>query len=1166
MKPFLYSIAEAYLKNEPDKLLDYCFVFPNKRSAVVFNHAFARASHDLKNSGSLAHLTPHPATVTISDFLSQTVGGLEADSLELIFILYQAYCEVIKELAENENARRAMDSMLDFNRFQRWADMLLNDFNDVDMYMVDKNEIFPNVERYREISANYIDPELIEIIRRHWPESQIPEFNLDTFWEHITHAADKNKAAKDRGNSHTRTEGKTDIPGDEGEEGAQPLEYLRLWQILQYIYDRFRKKLGEKNLYYPGMATREAVKLVHDTPVEEFRHKRYIFVGFTMLNKAEEKLFTEMSNKRAADGSRFADFYFDNASPVLRGVNVAGEGGAERDNGSHRDRVLRQPFGNSRSDFLATLIMKFPPLYDCVEPVDSFPKIDIVSVASGVGQAKVTGQIIRKLYPREVVEDEQFDAGSLRHTAIVLPQISLVSPIISALPEWITDVNLTMGYRLRNSQVSGLVRDIVSLHLRSRISMGKITYFIDDVRKVLSHPLVRLCAPEQSMRLVYKLNTERIWTVEQEMVANEFPELRHLFPPKINISSSAEVFGYFEELFTWLLSAWDREHGSSTAGESRRHDTTLPSAGTQAEAGNANAPKLDIDGTDLSQEPDVAGSAIVDRVLLHGYLAAIGRMKSLMAEYFGGKEVPMREATLFQLLERVAANQTVHYEGRPLSGLQVMGVLESRSLDYENIIIPSMSESIFRQNSNQRSFIPYNLRMAFGMSTQDHQESIYAYYFYRMISRARRVFLMYDARPDSRGGGQMSRFIGQLKYLYRPKGLTEHAVGFKVDAPRPVDLYVNKTPEIMEKLRQYLTPGSGRRLSASSINQYISCPMSFYLSYIAGYKREDEITDYMDTGTYGSIIHDTLQELNIHACRKNGSNRITRTVIDKLKNNGHLIDGTLQRFINIRYNRWVPTVVNGEECLERSGQRYAVPGPKLTGDAMILANVMKKYVVKVLERDAQAGEFEFLAAEYGFPMVLSIPGADGNAMKINFTFSIDRVDRFYPRDDNGKVSETGVLRLVDYKTGADTNKIVSIDQMFDPNNDNRNKALLQLFLYDLAFRQAKDKPADVRANPELSEVNDLAGNYTGEIQPWIYVLRSVFTKAFSCATISVDSEKNKNKKMPIPDFPNYYDLTAAKVFEVLQDMFNPEVPFTSATTAHSCGFCKFAELCRKKPS
>lgn len=1130
MKPFLYSIAEAYLANEPDRLLDYCFVFPNKRSAVVFNHAFARAAKDLQKSGQQSRLTPHPAVMTVSDLIGQTAGGLEADRLELIFVLYQAYCEVIREFSQNENSRKAMDSMLDFNRFQRWADMLLADFNDVDMYMVDKNEIFPNVKRYREISANYIDPELIEIIRRHWPESQIPDFNLDTFWEHISHPSGQADSAE--------KEGDGEVSGGSGTEGvkeAQPLDFLRLWQILLHIYDRFRRKLREKNLYYPGMATRDAVRIVHETPAEGFRYRRYIFVGFTMLTEAERQLFTEMKKKRSDDSRRFADFYFDNASPALRDV-PSGEQSAVG--------ILRQPFGNSRTDFIGALISEFPPLYDCVEPVENFPKIDIVSVASGIGQAKVAGQIVRQLYPQDVVRNPDFDTNALRRTAIVLPQISMVSPIISALPEWITDINLTMGYRLRNSQVSGLVRNIVSLHLRSRLINNEVTYFIDDVRKVLSHPLIQLCAPEQSKLLILKLNAERIWTVGQQMVANLFPGLLPLFPALVNTGSSDEVFGYFEELFTWLLNSWK----------------------PQAEAADPQdtATRIDLDGGDLSQAREMSGYSVVDRVLLNGYLATISRMKALMKEYFGTKEIAMREATLFQLLERVVANQTVRYEGRPLSGLQVMGVLEARSLDYENIILPSMSESIFRQSSSQRSFIPHNLRVAFGMPTQDHQESIYAYYFYRMISRARRVFLLFDSRPDSRGGGQMSRFLSQLKYLYKPKGLSEHALGFKVTVPEHFDLYVRKTPEIMEQLQRYLTPGSNKYLSASAINQYINCPLSFYLSYIAGYKREDEVTDYMDSSTYGTIIHNTMQDLYTHACKAKKSHRITRGDIDSLKDNKgrkDWIDFFLRKNVNIEYNRWILTESGGEPCMERSGNRYDLPGPELSGDARILANVMRKYIIKLLERDAQAGDFDFLAAEYGFPMVLSIPGPNGESMDINFKFSIDRVDRLYTRRPDGSVDSEGVLRLIDYKTGADQNHTSSVDHMFDPDNDQRNKALLQLYLYDRAFRQGRRKPDNILADPFLGEVNRLAGNYDGEIQPWIYVIRSVFTEPLSCATITVNK-----KKRPIPESDDYYDLAGERLYDVVSRIFDPTVPFSSAASDHPCKYCKFAELCRRNPS
>ena len=445
MKPFLYSIAEAYLRNEPENIIDCCFVFPNKRSAVFFHHAFARASREL------GVRTPHPASVTISDFVEGMTTGVKGERMEMIFILYQAYREVIYRHAGADSHARAIAELVDFNRFQRWADMLLGDFNDVDMYMVDPAELFPNLERYREISANYVSPEVLEEIRRHWHIDRIPEFG-DSFWNHIIHSGDD--------------------PEEDSEDDSsrgKAVEFFRLWQVMLEVYDNFRQRLRKAGLYYSGMAYAEACSHIRSTPRSGFPYRRYVFVGFNMLTKVEETIFSLLKEKPGEelyDNYAFADFYFDNASPAF---------------------ALE---GNPTAVLLDRYVKKFPPLYDCVEPVEGFPKIEITGVASTVGQTKLAGAIVGTLYPAA------FHPDMLRKTAVILPQESLAQGILSALPERISPVNLTMGYRLRDSQVASLVRNIVSMHLRSRKSRGIVpTFFYEDVIKVMTHPLMRQTSP-----------------------------------------------------------------------------------------------------------------------------------------------------------------------------------------------------------------------------------------------------------------------------------------------------------------------------------------------------------------------------------------------------------------------------------------------------------------------------------------------------------------------------------------------------------------------------------------------------------------------------------------------------------------------------------------------
>ena len=1059
MKPFLYSIAEAYILNEPDAVAEYCFVFPNKRSGVFFHHAFARVSREVG-----CHI-PHPATTTISDFIERLVPGIAAERLEMILILYRAYREVIYRHSGATRESKEIAGMVDFNKFQRWADIIIGDFNDVDMHLVDSSQLFPNLERYREISSNYLDPEVIEEIKRHWRIDRIPEYD-ESFWSHIIHPGQNVTQPID--------ENAVD-PDQEDDKGGGAVRFFKLWQVMLELYETFRKRLDEAGLYYPGMAYRKAVDEIQSRGRNDFSHKRYIFVGFNMLSEAEERIFTLMKEKRGEslfDNSPFADFYFDNASPAFS-----------------------MP-GNTTAVFLNKYGLNYPSLYDCVEPIDSFPKIEITGVASKAGQAKLAGAIAATLYPA----DGGWDKDMLRKTAIILPQETMAQGIVSSLPEWISPVNLTMGYRLRDSRVATLVRDIVSLHLRSRKGGGaNPTFFYEDVLKALTHPLIRQRFPDECSRVVYDINVNRRYNIDAAIFIEQYPVFRQVFTYVENHGSANEVLTYFEHLFRWLLSGMV---GENTAIEI-----------------------VDIDGKNLEGAESVKAGGLIDRMLVRAYLRSIGRLRSLAARYLREQDIYLSDTTLFHLLDRLVGGETVNFEGRPLSGLQVIGILEARSLDFENIIIPSMNEKVFPRKHYQKSFIPPHLRRAYRMATQEHQESIYSYYFYRMISRARRVFLLYDARTQGVGSGQMSRYLSQLLHLYKPAGISSRILGYGVESRETERIMIRKTPEIMAELRRYISNENPRYLSASAINLYITCPLSFYLSDIAGYKREDEHHDYMDESTFGTIIHGVMEHLYVAEKKNLPGARFTRGALETMMKKDVAIEQEITRQINHHYNR-LP-----ESSLE-----------SLKGDAEIFGDIMKKYVKLLFRREIEAGEFEYIAAEYGTPGKLSIRGSK-EGMEVNFRFSIDRVDRFFKPDGSS------VLRVIDYKTGEDSTDIIELKDMFVERSKSakRAKAMLQLFLYCQALAQRE--------------------NLDEAIQPWIYSIRKVATTSLSPLKISIsqNGEKKGRGKTEITDYREYVTEFNDMLLDVLDDFFDPEIPFEAADNDHACTFCKFTEICRRRP-
>ncbi|MDE6528160.1 MAG: hypothetical protein K2L78_03850, partial [Muribaculaceae bacterium] len=376
--------------------------------------------------------------------------------------------------------------------------------------------------------------------------------------------------------------------------------------------------------------------------------------------------------------------------------------------------------------------------------VDKFPDISIAGVPSRIGQSKVLGQILSSLFPSDSKSNER----ELRDTAIVLPEENMLLPLLNSLPAHLSPLNITMGYKLRNTAVAGLIRDIVGMQMRSYQSKVANTFFHEDVVNVLSHPLVRSYKPLVCTAILFEIQSKRLFNVPESLFAEpRFSGMEPVFRAVSDKNNPVNVFDYLSGLLQWLS------------------DAVSPSL-------SDNSPATDS-GTDAVSVPDdvavVRGgdseqgrSIILQEAFLRRYANAVERLKSLSGRYISNGVVNLENSTVFNLVERMVQGEMLNFEGVPLKGLQIMGVLEARSLDFDTILIPSMNERVFPRARFTASFIPVVLRNAYKLPTPEDQENVYAYFFYRMISRAKRVFLLYDARSTGLKSRQMSRYVHQL--------------------------------------------------------------------------------------------------------------------------------------------------------------------------------------------------------------------------------------------------------------------------------------------------------------------------------------------------------------------------------------------------------------------
>ena len=1040
-EPFLRQVANAYLDNEPDSLIDYCFVTPGKRAGIFLSKYFSDCMAERNISGLL------PAVTTISDFLSEFSPLAEAPRIRLLLVLYNVYTKVLtanmtaKELEEGKN-------LVDFNRFQYWGDVLLNDFNDVDRDMVDAAQLFKNVERLKEISANYLTPEQIEVIKQYWNLEGSGMPDVQRFWNHIVYQSD---------NMDAEHSDKRHVAG-----------FIKIWQVMNEIYRKFREELAAEGLSYAGKLSRDAAEVIGGMDDADFRYKRYIFVGFNVLSTSEKRIFTQLQLKG------MADFYWDYASPQFR---------VER---------------NRASRFLRGNVADYPSKYEGAgtDKLDYYPEVTIMPLPSSTGQAKVIPGILRELHP-DIFDDKRPDHMSveelsgrekevseeLAKTAVILPDEGLAQPVISALPREVSSLNVSIGFSLRHTQVAGLLKNIISMQLRAREVKTKNTFFYEDVVAVLSNPLIRYAYADVCNSLIAEVNRDRLFNVPVELLREErYAALNPIFEVVSNTMDAEAVLDYYMRLLKWLK--WLLE------------DNGIKRLEAEAEEEN-----------EAERRAKALGPLNLDVQFISGYLDAVEQLRSLRRRYL--RDIYLEDKTVFHLVERIVGNQTVNYEGLPLEGLQVMGVLESRCLDFENIVLCSMNERVFPRKHYAKSFIPNALRAGYHLSTTEHQECIYAYYFYRLISRARKVYLLYDARKTGVHSGGASRYLRQIHYQF-PAGKVRMAGRNyplkKIDVPA---VSVIKSERVMRQLERFRNPGEGKRnLSASSLNAYLTCPLSFYIANVERYYPENDFVDYMDDSMYGTVVHDAAAEMYTD---ERGESReefeITPAVVDKFCSPG-FIERYVERSIKKNYLKVEPD-----------------SNVELIGDTVVYRNVMSRTIRKMVKREAEMNQrIFFVCAEKKIEISLKV--SERNT--INLSYTIDRVDRVENPDG------TSFYRLVDYKTGADNPKASDIKQIFDPNQQSRPKAILQLLLYSLAYA-AHEK-------------------YDGPIQPMVYQLRKIMVD--DLRPIKIDGQY-------LLDYHDVKDEYTEGLDNLLSEIFDPKVPFvaTPGEYNHNCKYCKFKEIC-----
>ncbi len=547
-------------------------------------------------------------------------------------------------------------------------------------------------------------------------------------------------------------------------------------------------------------------------------------------------------------------------------------------------------------------------------------------------------------------------------TAIVLLDENLLLPMLMALPLQKDDadrINVTMGYPISHTTVVEFIENYFLLQNSAVETSGEVEFYHKHVLSILSHPYIQ-----------------------------------HLCPSK-----------YLTELIDDIL-----RNNQIMVPISAIHDKLSPINIVSEVFKKVKVDELLQQTTKILKlvEPDND----YEKKCIEQVLLSIGKINQLLDDFLiAGQLSPIR---MLQIIKQSISGVSVSFKGEPLSGLQIMGTLETRCLSFKNILFLSFNEGVFPKSGKSNSIIPYNIRKSYGLPTTEHQDAVYAYNFYRLAAHAENVYLISDSRTDNMRSGEPSRYLNQLKYIYNADITNKVVTG---------DIKIEKENSEIEKpadFAQKLLNGT-IKLSPSSINTYCSCPFRFYLQQYLGISENDEVTEIMEESDFGNVFHKAMEILYSDLKKEYGGEEFTAEMLKTLKSTPHKIDDAITRAFNEVYFH-----------------NKTAPYMELTGVNYLNAQVIKHYISSTLDEDIRITPFSLKQCEYKCEVLYSNKNNTLFANKsITIKGTIDRIDAFIHPDD-----KKTHLRLLDYKTG----KVKCTFNTDKPRND-EGAAARQLFLY-----------------------------------------------------------------------------------------------------------------------
>ena len=971
--------------------------------AIVFPNK--RAALFLNES--LARLTDHPiwspSYITISDLFRKHSTLKVGDPIKLVCDLHKTFV-----------ACTGIDETLD--HFYGWGQLLITDFDDIDKNMAEAEKLFANLSDIHELDdISYLTEEQKMLIRKFFSN-----FNDD-----------HNSELKKR--------------------------FLQLWSHFLDIYQQFNQRLEEQGLAYEGALYR---KVVNDENIK-FQHKKYLFVGFNMMQVVEQKLCERLMKEGKAH------FYWDYDDYYMQNNHEAG----------HYIREYLKYFPNELNDM--------PPhdLREIYHNFDNDKDITYISASTENIQARYVNQWLK--------EKKRYKCG--KKVAIVLADEGLLQSVIHSLPtnEDIKSLpdysendqlsyNITLGYPLQQTPFYSLLQHLINLQGIGHPKHSN-NYRLHYVLMALRHPYTRYISQNYS-KLLSALDEQKQFYPTRQFLSMDGDEgLSLLFK---DLGETATENEYNLRLIQYLLEI------------------------------------LKTIGVNSKEQDD----PLFQESLFRTY-TLLNRLQELIQT----GDLAVDCITLERLMQQLIQSTSIPFHGEPAEGIQVMGVLETRNLDFEHILVLSCNEGKLPKGVNDASFIPYSLRKAYGLTTVDNKVAIYAYYFHSLLQRSHDITLCYNNATEDGQSGEMSRFMLQL--------LVESHHDIKRLSLVAGQSTIRPTYDSIEKKQNtFIQLKNLKMLTPTFLNTYLRCEKQFYYKYVEGLIEPDEIDeDEVDNKVFGNIFHRAaelfyqgLASNNALTTDNKGKLKLTRPiVITKEQLEKALKDESLvYRLVDQAFR---------EELFKVSAAGYH---PKYNGLQLINKEVIARYIRQLITIDMRQAPFTILGLELVVKTGIEVETSIG---KLSLTIGgfIDRLDAVAANGNANGKNLAERIRVIDYKTGRiSTTHPRALDEVFNPSMLNKHTDYyLQSMLYSIIVKHNKGlNPGQEPVSPGLLFIQNAGAE---DYDPTLKMGKELIS--------SID----------------VYEEEFMKQLKVLiANIFDKDQPFRPTDDKHRCEYCPYAALCK----